>query len=33
VYNAAQIAKVDKKDGVAVKIPFILFLDPLDFHS
>jgi hypothetical protein len=33
VYNASQIANVDKKDIVAVEIPFILFLDPLDFHS
>jgi hypothetical protein len=33
VFNASQIANVDKKDIVAVEIPFILFLDPLDFHS
>jgi Ulp1 family protease len=33
VYNAAQIAKLDKKDGGSVDIPFIMFLDPLDFHS
>jgi hypothetical protein len=33
VYNAGQIAKVDKKDRESVDIPFIMFLDPLDYHS
>jgi hypothetical protein len=33
VYNAGQIAKVDKKDRESGDIPFIMFLDPLDYHS
>ena len=33
VYNAGLIAKVDKKDRESVDIPFIMFLDPLDYHS
>jgi Ulp1 family protease len=33
VYNAGQIAKVDKKYHQSGDIPFIMFLDPLDYHS
>jgi hypothetical protein len=33
VCNTGQIAKVDKKDRGSGDIPFIMFLDPLDFHS
>jgi Ulp1 family protease len=32
VCNAAQAATFDENDHVEVKIPFLLFLDPLDFH-
>ena len=33
VYNAGQIVNFDENDDVQVEIPFILFLDPLDYHS
>ncbi len=33
IYNAGQIATFDENNDDQVEIPFLLFLDPLNFHS